>query len=89
MKDSSKSEAELADEVDTLEHVLPIIQGEMSKNPAVLQKKIDTRTINNVISALNAVIEDDSELQLRTTRLWKRRRLDRVQYILGSRKSRS
>jgi len=29
----------------------------MSKNPAFLQKKIDTRNINNVISALTAVID--------------------------------
>ena len=30
----------------------------MSKNPAFLQKKIDTRSINNVISALTAVIDE-------------------------------
>ena len=56
-KDKSKSEAELVDVVDTLERAISIIQREMSKNPAFLQKKIDTRNINNVISALTAVID--------------------------------
>ena len=56
-KDSSKSEAELVDVVDTLERAISIIQREMSKNLAFLQKKIDTRNINNVISALAAVID--------------------------------
>ena len=56
-KDKSKSEAELVDVVDTLERAISIIQREMSKNPAFLHKKIDTRNINNVISALTAVID--------------------------------
>ena len=150
-KDHSKSEAKLAHEVDTLERAISIIQREMSKNPAFLQKKIDTRTVNNVISALTTVMllsplfqsrqasdEDDSEFSalvaasvsrrsdmvdvlndlldkaeaqedeirhansdvdrssslcrtswLRTTKLSKRRRLDRVQYLFGSRESKS
>ena len=66
-KDYSKSEAELADDVGTLERAISIIQREVSKNPALLQKKIDTGTINNVISALTAVIEDDSELSAAAT----------------------
>ena len=46
--DYSKSESELVDVVDTLERAISIIQREMAKNPAFLQKKIDTRNVNNV-----------------------------------------
>eukprot|EP00450_Noctiluca_scintillans_P002421 CAMPEP_0194482150 /NCGR_PEP_ID=MMETSP0253-20130528/4235_1 /TAXON_ID=2966 /ORGANISM="Noctiluca scintillans" /LENGTH=688 /DNA_ID=CAMNT_0039321673 /DNA_START=47 /DNA_END=2116 /DNA_ORIENTATION=+ len=55
--DYSRSEAELVDVVDTLERAISIIQREMAKNPAFLQKKIDTRNMNNVISALSAVVD--------------------------------
>merc|ERR1719414_1143082 len=48
-KDFSKSEAELLDVVDTLQRAISIIQKEMAKNPAFLQKKIDTRNLNNVV----------------------------------------
>ena len=40
-KDFSKSEAELVDVVDTLQRAISIIQKEMAKNPAFLQKRID------------------------------------------------
>ena len=40
VKEYSKSEAQSADEVGTLERAISIIQREMSKNPAFLQKKI-------------------------------------------------
>ena len=56
-KDYSQSEAELVDVVGTLERAFSIIQRGMSKNPAFLQKKIETRNIINVISALTAVID--------------------------------
>ena len=66
-KDYSKSEAELAREVGTLERAISIIQREMSKNPAFLQKKIDARTMNNVISALTAVMPLS---RVQTSRSW-------------------
>ena len=56
-KDFSKSEAELLDVVDTLQRAISIIQKEMAKNPAFLQKKIDTRNMNNVVGALTAVVD--------------------------------
>merc|ERR1719414_2422993 len=56
-KDFSKSEAELVDVVDTLQRAISIIQKEMSKNPAFLQKKIDTQNMNNVVAALTAVVD--------------------------------
>ena len=42
-KDYRKSEAEMVDEAGTLKRALSIIQREMSKNHAFLQKKIDTK----------------------------------------------
>jgi len=42
---------------DTLERAISIIQREMAKNPAFLQKNIDTRNMNNVVSALTAVVD--------------------------------
>ena len=56
-KDFSKSEAELLDVVDTLQCAISIIQKEMAKNPVFLQKKIDTRNLNNVVAALIAVVD--------------------------------
>ena len=52
-KDFSESETELWDVVDTLQRAILIIQGEMAKNPAFLQKKNDTRNLNNVAAALH------------------------------------
>ena len=37
-KDSSASEAELLDVIDTLQRVIPILQEEITRNPAYLQK---------------------------------------------------
>jgi len=56
-KDFSKSEAELVDVVDTLQRAISIIEKEMAKNPAFLQKKIDTQNMNNVVAALTAVVD--------------------------------
>merc|ERR1712136_526813 len=42
---------------DTLQRAISIIQKEMAKNPAFLQKKIDTRNLNNVVAALTAVVD--------------------------------
>ena len=56
-KDFSKSETPLLDVVDTLQRGISVIQKEMAKNTAFLQKKIDTRTINNVVAALTPVVD--------------------------------
>lgn len=39
------------DVVDTLQFAIPFLQKKMAKNPAVLQKKIDTRNMNSVVEA--------------------------------------
>ena len=51
-KDLSKSEAELVDVTDTLQHGISNIEKEMAKNPTFLQKGIDTRNTNNAMVAL-------------------------------------
>ena len=51
-KDFSKSEAELVDVMDTFQHVIAIIEKEMAKNLAFLQKEISTRNTNNATAAL-------------------------------------
>ena len=52
--DCSWSETELVDVVDTLERAISVIQRKMAKN---LPWNIDTRNMNNVVSALTAVID--------------------------------
>ena len=51
-KNFSKSEAELVDVMDTLQHAISIIDKEIAKNTAFLQKEIDTRNTNNARVAL-------------------------------------
>ena len=51
-KDFSKSEAEMVDVMDTIQHVISIIEKEMAKNRAFLQKEIDTRNTNSIMAAL-------------------------------------
>ena len=51
-KDFSKSEAEMVDVMDTLQHGISIIEKEMAKNPIFMQKGIDTRNTNNATVAL-------------------------------------
>ena len=53
----NKFEAELLDIVDTLPRAIAIIRTEVAKNAAFLQKKIDTRNLNNVVAALTAVVD--------------------------------
>ena len=50
-KDFSKSETPLLDVVDSLQRGISVIQKETAK------KKIDTRTINNVVAALTPVVD--------------------------------
>ena len=50
--DFSKSEAEMVDVMDTLQHVISIIGKEMAKNVTFLQKEIGTRNKTNVMAAL-------------------------------------
>ena len=42
----------MADVMDTLQHTISIIEKEMAKNPAFLQKEIDTRNTNSIMAAL-------------------------------------
>ena len=51
-KDCSKSEAEMVDVMDTLQHVISVIQKEMANNTTFLQKGIDTRNTNHAMVAL-------------------------------------
>ena len=51
-KDFSKSDAEMVDVMDTLQHVISIIEKEMAKNLSLLQKEIDTQNTNYVMAAL-------------------------------------
>ena len=46
-KDFSKSEAELVDVVDALQHVISTIEKEMATNRTFLQKEIGSRNTNN------------------------------------------
>ena len=52
-KEFSKSEAGWVDVMDTLQHAISIIEKEVAKNPAFLQKEIDTGNTNNALVALN------------------------------------
>ena len=51
-KDLSKSKTEMVDVMDTLKHVISIIEKEMAKNPTFLQKGVDTRNTNDATVAL-------------------------------------
>ena len=62
--DYNKSEAELVHVMDTLERGVSIIHREMSKNPAFLQENIDTRNMNNVMTALIAVVDAAPEVKI-------------------------
>ena len=50
-KDFNKSEAERVDVMDTLPHAISIIEKEMAKNLAFLQKEIDKRNTNSIMAA--------------------------------------
>ena len=45
------------DIVDTHQHTIPVIQKEMAKNPAFLQKKIDDDNMNYPVKAFTAEID--------------------------------
>ena len=51
-KEFSKSEAELVDVMDTFQRATSIIEKEMAKNLAFLQKEIDTGKTNSIRTAL-------------------------------------
>ena len=51
-KEFSKSEAKWVDVMDTLQHAISIIEKEIAKNLAFLQKEIDTGNTNNAMVAL-------------------------------------
>ena len=66
-KDFSKSEAELVDVMDTLQHSISIIEKEIAKNPAFLQKEIDTRNTNNARVALINSLQQTGSMMRHTT----------------------
>ena len=51
-KNFSKSEFELVDVMDKLQHAISIIEKEIAKNTAFVPKEIDTRNTNNATVAL-------------------------------------
>ena len=51
-REFSKSEAEWVDVMDTLQHAISIIEKEIAKNLAFLQKEIDAGNTNNAMVAL-------------------------------------
>ena len=51
-KDYSKSETEMADVMDALQHATSIIEKEIAKNHTFFQKEIGTRNTNYVTAAL-------------------------------------
>ena len=51
-KDSSASEAELLDIIDTLQRMILILQEEMTKNPAYSLKMADTHNMNRVFTTI-------------------------------------
>jgi len=51
------AEAELVDTVDTLDRAVVIISREMAKNPALLQKKVDSSNMQSVLQTLSILID--------------------------------
>ena len=49
-KEFSKSEAVWVDVMDTLQHAISIFEKEIAKKPAFLQKEIDRRNTNRIMS---------------------------------------
>ena len=66
-KNFSKSEAELVDVMDTLQHAISIIEKEIAKNLAFFQKEIDTRSTNNATVALINSFQQTVSMMRRTT----------------------
>ena len=66
-KNFTKSEAELVDVMDTLQHAISIIEKEIAKNPGFLQKHIDTRNTNNATVALVNSLQQTVSTMRRTT----------------------
>jgi len=51
------AEADLVDTVDTLDRAVVIISREMAKNPALLQKKVDSSNMQSVLQTLSILID--------------------------------
>jgi len=49
-------ESDLVDGVDTLDRAISTIEKEMAKNPALLQQKVDSSTVQALLSTLDVVI---------------------------------
>ena len=57
LNDLGASEEELVGVNDSLHRAIEILEREMAKKPAFLQKKVDVTNINNVVSAISAVVD--------------------------------
>ena len=66
-KNFSKSDAELVDFMVKLQHTISIIEKEIAKNPAFLQKEIETRNTNNATVALINSLHHTVSMMRRTT----------------------
>jgi len=51
------AESELVDAVDTLDRAIVVLEREMAKNPALLQKRIETSNMKAVLDTLSTVID--------------------------------
>merc|ERR1719329_1525264 len=54
--DFAAIESELGDTVDTLDRAIMMIEREMAKNPAMLQKTVNTAHVQEMLQVLNVVI---------------------------------
>ena len=66
-KNVRKSEAEAVDVMDTLQHAISIIEKEIVKNIAFLQKETDTRNMDNATVALIKSLQQTVSMMRRTT----------------------
>ena len=65
-KSFSKSETEMVDAMDTLQHAVSVIESEIAKKTAFLQKEIDTRNTNNATVALIDSLQQRVSMMRRT-----------------------
>ena len=54
--------------IDTLQRTVEILDRKMAKNPALPRKNVDHININNVVSAISAVVDSASLFKSDTTR---------------------
>ena len=55
--------------MDTLQHAIPIIEKELARNLAILQKEIDTRNTNNAMVALTNSLQQTRMMKCTTEQI--------------------